>query len=233
MPKGKYIHKKYGEGRITVAVHHNGEKRRYIRINGKQIKYYRYLMEKKLGRKLLSTEIVHHINGDQLDDRIENLEIISNNEHVRRHQLGKKSSEESINKIQETKKISRHNKIPYDALLTCISNKMTNAEICAYFQTNNITLKKILKEYNIEFDFMANMVETSARKHLSEESMQKRLLTRKLKRQAKIPYEELLDCVNKGYTIRKMCEVFDTDFRIIKKTLNDYNLLKCRETKNE
>lgn len=50
------------------------------------IKYSRIVMEKHLCRYLLPEEIVHHINGIKTDDRIKNLQLLSNKaEHMRLH----------------------------------------------------------------------------------------------------------------------------------------------------
>jgi len=54
-------------------------------IDGRYVLQYRYLMEQKLGRLLRPGEVVHHINGDRLDDRIENLELMTDKEHSRMH----------------------------------------------------------------------------------------------------------------------------------------------------
>lgn len=46
---------------------------------------HRLVMEKKLGRELLSSEIVHHIDGDKLNNDPDNLIITNRSEHIDEH----------------------------------------------------------------------------------------------------------------------------------------------------
>jgi len=56
---------------------------KYIKVNGKRVREHRHIMQLYLGRKLERWEHVHHINGDGQDNRIENLQVLSNAEHQR------------------------------------------------------------------------------------------------------------------------------------------------------
>ncbi len=46
---------------------------------------HRKIMEEHLGRKLSSNEIVHHIDGNKLNNDISNLKIVSRSEHMKIH----------------------------------------------------------------------------------------------------------------------------------------------------
>lgn len=58
---------------------------RLIRRNGKKVRAHRWIMEQHIGRPLLPTEDVHHINHDPLDNRIENLQLVTRSEHIALH----------------------------------------------------------------------------------------------------------------------------------------------------
>lgn len=58
---------------------------RTIIRKGKPMSEHRYVMEQYIGRKLERSEYIHHINGNKLDNRIENLKIMSPQQHNRQH----------------------------------------------------------------------------------------------------------------------------------------------------
>ena len=55
-----------------------------IKVDGKWVREHRWLMEQHLGRKLERWEQVHHIDGNHLNNSLDNLEVLSNADHQRK-----------------------------------------------------------------------------------------------------------------------------------------------------
>lgn len=70
------------QGRSFIYAPEHSESRCF---GGAYILEYRLIAEKKIGRKLRRNEIVHHLNGNTNDNRPENLEVLTQSEHARKH----------------------------------------------------------------------------------------------------------------------------------------------------
>lgn len=57
----------------------------------KTVRIYRQIMENHLNRKLAFNEVVHHVNGDRSDNRLENLQVMTREEHSRYHGIGERN----------------------------------------------------------------------------------------------------------------------------------------------
>jgi len=81
--KDRFIEKRYSIGTFCVDCSTKGE-RNGMWKGGKRA-YYNYfarkVMEKHLCRKLLTTEVVHHIDRNKTNNSLENLELMSNSDH--------------------------------------------------------------------------------------------------------------------------------------------------------
>ncbi len=80
----KPYHKCQGYVRRKVRNHPFADKRGYV-------PEHRLIMEKHLGRFLLPTEFIHHINQIRDDNRLENLMLQGQTTHAERHFSGKRN----------------------------------------------------------------------------------------------------------------------------------------------
>lgn len=69
--------------KLREAHLNNGEGKTYTKTYGRHT--HRVVMEEKLGRKLKSGEIVHHIDGNRRNNHPDNLQLVTRSEHINIH----------------------------------------------------------------------------------------------------------------------------------------------------
>ena len=80
-PSERHMGKWNGKWKGGKYIRHHSKDHyiRIIRIDGKPVKEHRFIMEKKLGRKLLPQETIHHLDGNSLNNKINNLLLLPSN----------------------------------------------------------------------------------------------------------------------------------------------------------
>lgn len=79
-------------GTITTRCDKGGTLRNYIKVAEPNVwKYYYVFLIEQSGQIIPEGSVVHHINKNPLDDRIENLQILTRAEHINIHRNDLKS----------------------------------------------------------------------------------------------------------------------------------------------
>lgn len=63
---------------------------------------HRFLMNRKLGKKLDRTEIVHHLDGNKLNNSLDNLFLTNNKDHVAIHKLQRELNDRPEWRLDQT-----------------------------------------------------------------------------------------------------------------------------------
>ena len=120
-----------------------------ITINKEKIHIHRLLMNYWLNTKLPTYFLVHHINGNKLDERKENLAVIFITTHQSKHNKGKKITE----KQKEAIRINNHKRLGTKRNFT--RKDISYKKIWELHQ-KGYTINKISKELNYDWQQVKN-----------------------------------------------------------------------------
>ena len=121
-----------------------------LKVDGKRIDEHRFIMQNHIGRKLSTNEVVHHIDGNKLNNDISNLEIVSRSNHSRLHTIERNSNSDFIKNISESMKLKsklrfKKNKLNINQVIEIKSlcGKMKQCDIAKKFNISKTTVSRI------------------------------------------------------------------------------------------
>lgn len=76
--------------------------------DGTTMDEHRYIMEQSIGHKLRKNQVVHHVNGDIHDNRLDNLEVMTRRKHAQLHLTGRTLPEEQRAKMSAARQGKPH-----------------------------------------------------------------------------------------------------------------------------
>ncbi len=122
-------------------------------VDGKQEAISRIIMGEQIGRKLTSGELVHHINKDTRDNRIENLMVVTRGQHKKIHDsIGMKTRLQKKYFFDKDELIGLYHDDPrvYKIAEVYNCNEMTIERALRIFLNCN-SLKKYKKEKGLRY----------------------------------------------------------------------------------
>jgi len=123
-----------------------------IRVAGRYRNEHRVVMEKMLGRKLKRSEIVHHIDRDRTNNRPENLELLGQKTHSKRHPSKRRINVDVKELIRLYKKTVNAGEVARQINLSyyLVRNRLREMGISTkkeYYVRHDLDLKRIVKLY--------------------------------------------------------------------------------------
>lgn len=108
---------------------------REVKVNGRNVREHRWVMERHLGRKLLPYELVHHKDGNKTNNSIDNLELVGWGEHTINHHIGSMRADQAKRTMQVFALLREENKRLAELtsdMLAALEGAMVIIETCGW-----------------------------------------------------------------------------------------------------